>query len=146
MPAASAPVRLRLAVTPTFSRQILLPRLALFRHANPEVELVMQVAIPLADLKSEDADLEIRFGSGEYPGLESRRVLTDDLSVGALIEERLGPELLDRIIEPLLGGVYAVTGAALWPAIALGLVLSVVAVLLTYRLARRFARKQLPTN
>ncbi|MFG6487989.1 LysR substrate-binding domain-containing protein [Roseateles sp. BYS78W] len=72
--------RLRLAVTPTFSRQILLPRLALFRHANPEVELVMQVAIPLADVKSEDADLEIRFGSGEYPGLESRRVLTDDLS------------------------------------------------------------------
>lgn len=72
--------RLRLAVTPTFSRQMLLPRLALFRHANPEVELVMQVAIPLADVKSEDADLEIRFGSGEYPGLESRRVLTDDLS------------------------------------------------------------------
>ncbi len=73
-------VRLRLAVTPTFSRQILLPRLALFRHANPEVELVMQVAIPLADMKSEDADLEIRFGSGEYPGLESRRVLSDELS------------------------------------------------------------------
>jgi len=75
-----AGVRLRLAVTPTFSRQILLPRLALFRHANPEVELIMQVAIPLANLKSEDADLEIRFGTGEYPGLESRRVLTDELT------------------------------------------------------------------
>lgn len=72
--------RLRLAVTPTFSRQILLPRLALFRHANPDIELVMQVAIPLSDLKSEDADLEVRFGSGEYPGLESRRVLTDVLT------------------------------------------------------------------
>ncbi len=72
--------RLRLAVTPTFSRQILLPRLALFRHANPEIELVMQVAIPLSDLTSEEADLEVRFGSGEYPGLESRRVLTDVLT------------------------------------------------------------------
>lgn len=84
IPGADGPrshvARLRLAVTPTFSRQILLPRLALFRHANPEIELVMQVGIPLSDLKSEEADLEIRFGTGEYPGLESRRVLTDELT------------------------------------------------------------------
>lgn len=33
--------------------------------------------------------------------------VTEDVSVGALISERLGPELLDRLIEPLLGGVYA---------------------------------------
>jgi 4-amino-4-deoxy-L-arabinose transferase-like glycosyltransferase len=39
----------------------------------------------------------------------------------------------------LLGGIYAVTGAAVWPAVALGLVLSVAATALTYRLARRFA-------
>ena len=39
----------------------------------------------------------------------------------------------------LLGGIYAVTGAAVWPAAALGLVLSALATALTYRLARRFA-------
>ena len=72
--------RLRLAVTPTFSRQILLPRLALFRHAYPEIELVMQVAIPLTNTKSEDADLEIRYGTGDYPGLEFRRILSDELT------------------------------------------------------------------
>lgn len=72
--------RLRLAVTPTFSRQILLPRLALFRHAYPEIELVMQVAIPLANTKAEDADLEIRYGIGDYPGLEYRRILSDELT------------------------------------------------------------------
>ena len=72
--------RLRLAVTPTFSRQILLPRLALFRHAYPEIELVMQVSIPLANTKAEDADLEIRYGAGDYPGLEFRRVLSDELT------------------------------------------------------------------
>ena len=75
---AALPVaRLRLAVTPTFSRQILLPRLAAFRRAYPDVELVMQVAIPLADLKAEEADLEIRFGTGPYPGIEHVRVLSD---------------------------------------------------------------------
>jgi oxygen-dependent protoporphyrinogen oxidase len=34
-------------------------------------------------------------------------VLGPDLSVGDLIEQRLGSELLDRVVEPLLGGVYA---------------------------------------
>jgi oxygen-dependent protoporphyrinogen oxidase len=30
-----------------------------------------------------------------------------DVSVGALVEERLGKEIVDRLVEPLLGGVYA---------------------------------------
>jgi hypothetical protein len=38
----------------------------------------------------------------------------------------------------LLGGIYAVTGVAIWPAAALGLVLSALAIGLTYRLARLF--------
>ncbi len=71
--------RLRLAVTPTFSRAILLPRLAAFRRAWPEVELVLQVAIPLLDVTGEEADLEVRFGTGPYPGVEQVRLLSDDV-------------------------------------------------------------------
>lgn len=80
--ASSAPavVRLRLAVPPTFSRQILLPRLSAFRHAYPEVELVLQVAIPLLDVKAEEADLEIRFGPGPYAGVEQVRILSDEVT------------------------------------------------------------------
>lgn len=78
---AAGVTRLRLAVTPTFSRQILLPRLAAFRRAYPEIELVLQVSIPLLDVKAEEADLEIRFGPGaapgQYPGLDQVRILTD---------------------------------------------------------------------
>jgi oxygen-dependent protoporphyrinogen oxidase len=33
--------------------------------------------------------------------------LDDDVAVGALLRERLGDEVVDRLIEPLLGGVYA---------------------------------------
>lgn len=69
--------RLRLAVTPTFSRQILLPRLALFRHAFPEIELILQVAIPFAGITAEDADLEIRFGRGHYQGMQELHILSD---------------------------------------------------------------------
>lgn len=31
----------------------------------------------------------------------------DDISVGDLVQERLGKEIVDRLVEPLLGGVYA---------------------------------------
>jgi oxygen-dependent protoporphyrinogen oxidase len=34
--------------------------------------------------------------------------LADDVAVGALVDERFGPEVTDRLLEPLLGGVYAV--------------------------------------
>ena len=76
-PAATSATKLRLAVTPTFSRQILLPRLALFRHAYPDVELILQVSIPLLDVTAENADLEVRFGAGNYAGMEEQRVLSD---------------------------------------------------------------------
>lgn len=78
-PAAEGTTRLRLAVTPTFSRQILLPRLALFRHQFPDVELILQVSIPLLDLKAEEADLEIRYGTGPYAGVEQLKILSDEV-------------------------------------------------------------------
>ncbi|GAA1924851.1 protoporphyrinogen oxidase [Nocardioides marmoribigeumensis] len=40
------------------------------------------------------------------PGLP-RKILDGDLSVGDLVVDRFGTELLDRVVEPLLGGVYA---------------------------------------
>ncbi len=40
--------------------------------------------------------------------LPPRRLAADeDVSVGSLVEERLGKEVVDRLVEPMLGGVYA---------------------------------------
>lgn len=39
--------------------------------------------------------------------LPATRIEGRDLSVGAVVEERFGPEVVDRLVEPLLGGVYA---------------------------------------
>lgn len=77
--ATATAARLKLAVTPTFSRAVLLPRLAGFRRAYPEIELVLQVAIPLLDVKAEEADLEIRYGTGPYAGVEQLRILSDEV-------------------------------------------------------------------
>lgn len=75
----TAGTKLRLAVTPTFSRQILLPKLALFRYAYPDIELILQVSIPLQDITAEGADLEVRYGTGTYAGFESQLILADDM-------------------------------------------------------------------
>ena len=77
---ASGAVRLRVAVTPTFCRQFLMPRLELFRNAYPEIELILQVSIPLLDVTAEEADLEVRFGVGGYADLEHRPILADEVS------------------------------------------------------------------
>ena len=71
--------RLRVAVTPTFSRQILLPRLGQFRHAYPEIELVLQVTIPLLHITAEEADIELRYGTGPFPDRHSVRIQSDVL-------------------------------------------------------------------
>ena len=78
--AARGSPRLRIAVTPTFSRELLLPRLAGFRRAWPDIELVLQVAIPLLDVVGEPADLEIRYGAGPYPGMAQKLLLTDEVT------------------------------------------------------------------
>lgn len=77
--ADTAAARLRVAVTPTFSRQLLLPRLALFRHAYPDIELILQVTIPVTNVIGEDADLELRFGAGPFPDREYVHLLSDEV-------------------------------------------------------------------
>ncbi len=62
--------KLRLAVTPTFARSIVIPRLREFTEAYPEIDVTMQVSIPLLDVVAEDADLTVRFGAGRYADME----------------------------------------------------------------------------
>ena len=70
--AARGATRLRIAVTPTFCRQVVMPRLELFRNAFPDIELILQVSIPLLDVTAEPADLEVRYGAGAYTDREHR--------------------------------------------------------------------------
>jgi oxygen-dependent protoporphyrinogen oxidase len=41
------------------------------------------------------------------PTLPATRLEGQDISIGRLVEERFGREVVDRLVEPLLGGVYA---------------------------------------
>jgi len=80
--ASSTPGRrkLRLAVTPTFARSILMPRLKHFLDAYPEIDITLQVSIPLLDVVAEDADLTVRFGTGRYSDVEHVCLAKDDVT------------------------------------------------------------------
>lgn len=65
----------------------------------------------------------------------------DDVSVGHLVEERLGGEVVDRLVEPLLGGVYAGHAREISARAA---VPQVVALLARDRALSRAARDALP--
>lgn len=80
--AAAAPGKrkLRLAVTPTFARSLLIPRLRQFTEAYPEIDLTLQVSIPLLDVVAEDADLMVRFGPGRYADMEHICLCKDEVT------------------------------------------------------------------
>ncbi|MEG0676569.1 MAG: LysR substrate-binding domain-containing protein, partial [Comamonas sp.] len=69
--------RLKLAVTPTFARVILIPRLRQFTDTYPEIDIALQVSIPLLDVIAEDADLMVRYGAGHYADVEHIELARD---------------------------------------------------------------------
>ena len=63
---------LSVSVTPSFATNWLMPRIGSFWQAHPEVPLNINPSTALVDLRREGFDLAIRFGDGQWPGLESR--------------------------------------------------------------------------
>jgi DNA-binding transcriptional LysR family regulator len=104
--------KLKVAVTPTFARSILMPRLRGFIEAYPEIDLSLQVSIPLLDVVAEDADLMVRFGTGRYADVEHSCLMTDQVTPLAspvylrdngpfdTLEDLLGAKLIKSPLEP----------------------------------------------
>ncbi len=61
--------RLRLTALPFFASDWLMPRVARFMSAYPDIELVIETASRHADLDSEAFDAAVRVGDGNWPGL-----------------------------------------------------------------------------
>ena len=66
---AGAP--LRISLTPGFAAQWLVPRLRAFWAEHPEIALTLHPEQKLADLRRDGIDLAIRFGAGQWPGVEA---------------------------------------------------------------------------
>jgi LysR family glycine cleavage system transcriptional activator len=66
-----------LSATPAFAAKWLVPRIAEFRAARPDIDLTVLASLEVVDLDSGAADLALRYGNGPYPGLVAEPLTTD---------------------------------------------------------------------
>jgi len=69
---------LTISVTPSFGAKWLVYRLPRFWEKHPEIDLRVHHSITCADLRYDDVDMAIRFGAGEWDGLDSEFMLRVD--------------------------------------------------------------------
>lgn len=74
-PAASQAVTL--TTNTAFAARWVLPRMDAFRKASPGVELRLHASDTVVDLARGDADIAVRSGSGNWPGLVSRELMRE---------------------------------------------------------------------
>ncbi len=77
MRAPSRRRRLTVSVAPSFAAKWLSPRLHNFQESHPETEVWISADTVLADLDEGEADLALRYGSGDYEGQNSIRLLDE---------------------------------------------------------------------
>lgn len=70
---------LTVSLLPSFAANWLVPRLAGFRAAYPQIELVLAPTLNQANLAAGEADVAIRYGVGEWPGLRCELLATERL-------------------------------------------------------------------
>ena len=87
---------LKVGVVATFAVGWLMPRLAAFQNANPQVDLRLIANNNRVDILREGLDLAIRFGTGRWPDLESQ------LLVEAPLAPLCAPELAARLTSPAM--------------------------------------------
>jgi LysR family glycine cleavage system transcriptional activator len=83
---------LTVSVTPFFASAWLVPRMASFQSAHPEIDLQIVASNALVDFSRNGVDVAVRHGLGRYPGLRSDRVVTVEMVAIAAppLAERMG--------------------------------------------------------
>jgi len=69
----SAPVRI--TTTTAFASIWLMPRVGQFWQDHPEIELEIIPTEKLLDIRADNIDIAIRYGTGNWPGLEARKLM-----------------------------------------------------------------------
>jgi len=66
---------LRVAVTPSFAANWLMPRIGHFWETHPEIELEIIPSMALVDLRRDNIDVAIRYGHGDWAGVHGVRLM-----------------------------------------------------------------------
>jgi LysR family transcriptional regulator, glycine cleavage system transcriptional activator len=68
-----------ISVLPSFAAAWLIARLGGFVERHPGIELRLESTTALADFRNDGVDVAIRYGTGNYPGLECMKLFDDEL-------------------------------------------------------------------
>ncbi len=63
-------IQISVSVEPAFASKWLVARLGGFRNRHPEYEVYLDASPHLVDLGRDEADLAVRYGRGDWPGLQ----------------------------------------------------------------------------
>lgn len=72
---ADATRPLHVSTTPTFAVSWLMPRLADFQDRHPDLDIMIDPSLQLVPLKPGGVDVAVRYGDGNWPGLDSELLL-----------------------------------------------------------------------
>jgi len=104
---------LNVTVVESLSTRWLVPRLQFFQVQHPEIRVRLEPCNQVREFSGTDIDLAIRFGEGNYAGLESRFLLKDKYVLVChprLIQTKITPQDLYKL--SLLEERGAITGEA----------------------------------
>ncbi|MGF6603238.1 LysR family glycine cleavage system transcriptional activator [Paraburkholderia sp. GAS448] len=90
--------RLRINAPPTFASRWLMPRLGRLRDEHPELELSLSTRVEDSLAESSVLDCTIRFGNGEWEGLDSRLLMNERhvaVCSPALLARQAGQQAID---------------------------------------------------
>ncbi|WP_113912497.1 LysR family transcriptional regulator [Roseovarius dicentrarchi] len=107
---ADAQRPLQISVTPQFAASWLMPRLGDFQALHPGVDLMVHPSPQRADPSPGGVDIAIRFGLGQWPGLEAELLLQTEIVVVAapsLVGDRPFLELEELLEYPWLSELHA---------------------------------------
>ena len=70
---------LLISAPPVFGAKWLVPRIAEFSVAHPEVQIRIDPLQKISELEGPETDVAIRFGRGRYPGLLAKRLIKQEV-------------------------------------------------------------------
>jgi len=75
---ADAARPLQITTTPMFAASWLMPRIGSFRRRHPDIDLMLNPTPDVVDLRLGGIDAAVRYGSGNWPGLEAELLVQSD--------------------------------------------------------------------
>ncbi|NIA69576.1 transcriptional regulator GcvA [Pelagibius litoralis] len=70
---------LQISVLPSLAAKWLLPRMSRFRDRHPDIDVMISANNKLVDFSDDSVEMGVRYGRGEYPGLQVDLLLSDEV-------------------------------------------------------------------